>query len=175
MRFLTLLFVLLYSTEAAVVASHSLPQPLSMLTEAPSISGDRLSQGKLANKPIVITFFASWCPPCRHEFEQLNALKTHPQANNATIIAINVFEDNYDKNPARLKRFLETTKPTFPVIKGNAQTRKAFGNITRIPTLIVYDKTGKENWRFIHKEGATKMSAELDEIVDALREVVDKK
>ena len=171
MRIHILIFLLICTTGSGQVFAdtNNLPHPLSMLSSAQIISGPRLSSASIANKPLVITFFASWCPPCRHEFEQLNALKHHSDAQNVNIIAINVFEDDFGKKPARMQRFLGLTKPEFSVIKGNAEMRKAFGDITRIPTLIVYGKQGGESWRFIHKRGAKKMSAELDEIVSALQ------
>jgi len=165
---LVLLVVCVTSIGQAFSDENPLNPPLSLLPAAPFISGAKVSKSLLAGKPVVVTFFASWCPPCRPEFATLNKLKDHPAAKGVNIIAVNVFEDAFGKKPARLKRFLKLTNPQYPV---SPEMRTAFGNVTRIPTLVVYDSQGRESWRFVHEVGATKMTAELDEIVAALRVV----
>ena len=162
-------FVVLAIFAARPAQAEPVPGPLSLLVAAKSIAGPAVSKPLLINKPVVVTFFASWCPPCLPEFMTLNALKKHPDAKGTTIIAVNIFEDFAGKNPARMQRFLSRTSPEFPVVKGSAEIRAAFGNVSRIPTLVVYDRRGRESWRFVHEQGATKMTAGLDEIIAALR------
>ncbi len=162
-------FVVLAIFAAGPAQAEPVPGPLSLLVPAKSIAGPAVSKSLLVNKPVVVTFFASWCPPCLPEFMTLNELKKHPEAQGVTIIAVNIFEDFAGKNPARMQRFLGRTNPEFPVVKGSAEIRAAFGNVSRIPTLVVYDRKGRESWRFVHEQGATKMTADLDEIVAALQ------
>ncbi len=165
------LFVLMAIIFSAFNPAQAEPvaKPLSLLIPARSITGPAVVKSSLIGKPVVVTFFASWCPPCLPEFKTLNALKKHPGAQGVTIIAVNIFEDFSGKNPARMQRFLNRTKPQYSVVKGSAEIREAFGGVSRIPTLIIYDNRGRESWRFIHKQGASKMTADLDEIVAALR------
>jgi len=164
-----IVFLVILVFAAGPAQAEPVPGPLSLLVVAKSIAGPAVSKSLLVNKPVVVTFFASWCPPCLPEFMTLNALKKHSEAQGVTIIAVNIFEGFAGKNPTRMQRFLSRTNPEFPVVKGSAEIRAAFGNLTRIPTLVVYDRQGRESWRFIHKQGATKMTADLDEIVTALR------
>ena len=106
---------------------------------------------------MVVTFFASWCPLCTDEFEHLNVLAGSEELDGGSIIAINLFEDfGGKKNPARMARFVKHTQPQFPLITGTEEMRVAFGNITRIPTVVVYDRSGREVWRFVHQRNATK-------------------
>ena len=162
-------FLVILIFAAGSARAEPVSGPLSLLVVAKSIAGPAVSKSLLVDRPVVVTFFASWCPPCLPEFMTLNALKKHPDAQGVTIIAVNIFEDFGGKNPARMQRFLSRTEPDFPVVKGSAEIRAAFGGVSRIPTLVVYDEQGRESWRFVHEQGATKMTADLDEIVAALR------
>ena len=140
-----------------------------LLLAAPPVTGDPLSPAEISGRPVIVTFFASWCPPCTHEFEALNHVRQRHPASDVAIVAVNAFEAWGGKeNPARMARFLKKTSPSFPVIKGSDEILRVYGNIKRIPTLIVFDAQGREAWRFVHEQGASKMSATSEEILSAL-------
>lgn len=130
-------------------------------------SGNRAEPPK--SGPVIVAFFASWCPPCTDEFNHLNDLSEGGKLGGAKILAINQFEDFFGrKNPQRMKRFLQKTQPLFPLIHGSEEIRKAFGNVTRIPTVVVFGKSGKEVWRFVHKKDAQKTHTTKQDLVHAL-------
>jgi len=121
----------------------------------------------LQGRGLVIAFFASWCPPCRPEFGELNKLRRMFSTDEVNIVAINLFEDYFaDKNGVRMKRFLGNTQPEFAVLqaKNDIAIRQTFGDVDRIPTVYVYDRTGNPVYTFIHQEGASKMHVTAKEI-----------
>ncbi|MDA4848450.1 TlpA family protein disulfide reductase [Hoeflea poritis] len=142
----------------------------ALVDNAPSIAAgadfDPARQG-----PVIVTFFASWCPPCTDEFRHLNSLAASGEYDDAQIIAINLYEDfGGVKNPQRMARFIERTAPQFPLLKGSDDIREAFGNIDRIPTVVVYGRSGDEVWRFVHERNAEKTHATEADLVEALEQ-----
>ena len=136
-----------------------------LLLEATPFEGMSIDAGQIDGKPVIVTFFASWCPPCTDEFKVLNQVRSSHAEERLGIIAVNAFEAwGGAKNPARMKRFLVRTKPDFTLVEETEGVLAAFGDVTRIPTLIIYDRNGREVWRFVHEVGAEKMSATLEDI-----------
>ena len=141
----------------------------SLLLAAAPVDGTVLAAADVTGKPVIVTFFASWCPPCTDEFQALNQIREHYDAGKLGIVAVNAFEAwGGKKNPARMARFLARTDPAFPMVEASDDILRTFGGITRIPTLIVYDADGREVWRFVHEVNARKMSASVEDIQSVL-------
>ena len=80
-------------------------------------------------------------------------------------IAVNLFEDyGGSSGGARLTRFLDRFDPAYAVVTGTDAVSKAFGTITRIPTLFVFDRTGRPAFTFVHERGAEKTYLRADEL-----------
>jgi cytochrome c biogenesis protein CcmG/thiol:disulfide interchange protein DsbE len=125
------------------------------------------SPDALDNQPIIVTFFASWCPPCREEFAHLNKLADKYRDTDLRIIAINVYEAWDDNDAARMQQFIRATAPQFPALVGSESVRDLFGGISRIPTVYGFSRDGKLSYRFIHKRGAKKTNATFAELDSA--------
>ena len=139
------------------------------LLDLPHITGEPLTAEDLAGKVTIVSFFASWCPPCNAEFNHLAELRTR-YGSDLTILSINVFEEygEFKDRDARLRRFLSRHKPEHAVITGNPTVRDAFGSIERIPTLYVFGRDGRPAFEFVHAQGAAKTNATMAEIQAAV-------
>lgn len=150
------------------------PEKASHLLSLARIDGRPLTPDLLHGRAVIVSFFASWCPPCNTEFEHLNLLNVTHAAKGLTIVAVNQFEDftGFGDDGKRLNRFLDRHQPVFSMVKGTDGTAKLFGDVKRIPTVFVFDRSGGARLHFIHAEGAVKTNPGMDELQKAVRDAL---
>lgn len=141
------------------------PSLRSQILGLPRLWGPPLGKDALEGRVVALTFFASWCGPCRVELALLQEINSALVGRGLQIVAINLFEE-FDglSNEKRLAAFLRITNPDFPVLKGNEAVSAAFGGIRRIPTLIVFDRSGRSFYHFVNNIGGKRSSADPVEL-----------
>jgi len=112
--------------------------------------GERLRSSALAGRPIVLTFWATWCPGCRDELPELEAL--HRRASDdITIIAVS-------REPARtVLGYAEKRGMTLPLYIDDAVFAR-YG-IESIPTTIVIGPDGRIRGELTGYEDADALEA----------------
>jgi len=93
----------------------------------------------IGNKPIMLIFWASWCPNCKKEAPKINALVEKYRGQGMEFIGINV---GYNDSEGKARRFMDKTGTLYPVIfdkKGSIPRR--YG-VQGVPTILVADKNG---------------------------------
>jgi thiol-disulfide isomerase/thioredoxin len=88
-------------------------------------------------RPVLLTFWASWCGPCRVELPELSTLYGELMGRGFVLITVNV-----DHNPVAGKRFLDALGLSLPVYRLDPLTTKALG-IDALPANILLDKDGR--------------------------------
>ncbi|NOX14435.1 MAG: TlpA family protein disulfide reductase [Epsilonproteobacteria bacterium] len=104
----------------------------------PTKKGFKFSNAQ--NKLVLVTFFATWCPPCIVEIPHLNNLQ-EKYKNDIKIIGI-LLEQN--KSNDAIKKFINDNAINYTVTnsKGNQKLSMSVGGVSSIPYMIMYDKKG---------------------------------
>ena len=105
-----------------------------------SLSGDNVALHDYRGKKVVLSFWASWCGPCRRELPALKNLYAtyHKDPSKFEILAISEDDSKHDA----LKYSNEERLP-FPIPwDEGGKIEEAYG-VTAIPSLFVLDENGK--------------------------------
>ncbi len=96
---------------AADKPSHSASKPASADLALVDLAGYQQVLAKYRGKPLVVNFWATWCPPCRDEYPMIVELAKQFKTQGVSVVGINM-DDNSDMNLVR--HFLARTQPGFP-------------------------------------------------------------
>jgi peroxiredoxin len=91
-------------------------------------------------KKVVVSFWASWCGPCRLEMPALIQFykKNHTASSDFELLAVSIDEDTKEATD-----FASAQKLNFPVLLDPTQKVANAYNVDGIPTMFVIDKEGK--------------------------------
>ena len=73
-------------------------------------------------KPVVVDFWASWCPTCKEQKPIVRALMNDPKRKNLTL-----FLADFDKEEALKKQLGVTMQSTLVVLKGGKEVARSTG------------------------------------------------
>lgn len=156
--------VLLVSASIAnadnVLVGEPPPDYLGMSTE-----GDKVKLSDQVGRLQIISFWATWCAPCRKELPVLNAIQNQVGADRMRVVAVNLEEPK--KQFRRAMRAYKEFSLTFVHDRKGVTARK-YG-VKGIPFMVILDVDG----RVAYKHTGYNESA-LDGIVDEINSLLIK-
>jgi cytochrome c biogenesis protein CcmG, thiol:disulfide interchange protein DsbE len=127
--------------EAAAANTAGLPPAPAVGHPAPdftltAVTGEAVTLAALRGQPVVLNFWATWCPPCRAELPELQAASERLQGEVA-IVGVNQAED-----AERVRTFVADLSLTFTVpLDERGQVSRAY-NVRSLPTTFFIDRNG---------------------------------
>lgn len=91
----------------------------------------------LHGKIVLVNFWATWCPPCRKEMPDLEALYEKYKEQGPVVLAIS------DEESAKVSPFIAEKKITYPVMLDPGSRVHELYEVEGIPKSFVYDRDGK--------------------------------
>ena len=105
-----------------------------------SPSGIALPMRQFAGKPLLLNFWATWCPPCIDELPLLNSFFTQNKSNGWQVVGIAVDQ------LAAVQAFLQRTPLQFPVAMAGLpgiELSRSLGNLSgALPFTLVFGSNG---------------------------------
>ncbi|HSO09067.1 MAG TPA: TlpA disulfide reductase family protein [Desulfoprunum sp.] len=130
---------------AAVMSGSGLvPAKVLASTKMPAFAlesvrdGKRIDSGSFEGKALLITFFATWCPPCLQEIPSLVKLQDEFGPNGFSVVALSV--DQGGSQP--VAELVEQQAINYPVLMADAETAENFGGVYGIPVSFLVNKSG---------------------------------
>lgn len=108
--------------------------------DLPTLDGGRARLSALRGQPVVVSFWATWCPSCRTELPELTRAHETHRAANLAILGVNGRDQEYSTK--HVQRFVDELALRFPVaLDAQGRTRRAF-LIVGLPTTVFIDSGG---------------------------------
>jgi len=119
-------------------------QPLRAGAEAPRATvyteaGREWTPAADSGRVVVLSFWATWCEPCRRELPLLDSLRALLDSTEAVrIYAVNVGEPK-----SKVDDFVRTSGLRLPVLYDTAEVAARLYSVTALPTLVVIGRSGR--------------------------------
>jgi peroxiredoxin len=91
----------------------------------------------LRGQVVLVNFWATWCPPCRREMPDLEALYHHFKKQGFVVLAIS------DEDERKVRPFIDENGFTYPILLDPGRKVHQQYDIEGIPKSFVYDRDGK--------------------------------
>jgi thiol-disulfide isomerase/thioredoxin len=101
------------------------------------LEGKSWTLRELRGKVVLVNFWATWCPPCRKEMPDLDALYKRFKDQGLVILAID------DEEVGKIKPYLAEHPVTYPILLDPGRKTNVSFHVDGIPKSFVYDREGK--------------------------------
>lgn len=124
-------------------------------------NGVAYTRKTLADKVVVINFFATWCSPCLKEIPDFSRVSERYKDKGVVFLGV-LTSDNPDN--ATLLNFQSDHDMTFPVIRATSDILVSFQYPGSLPTTFIYDRHGRQ----VHSHVGTLHADKLTQLLDPL-------
>lgn len=128
----------LHNPSLSLLSPHE-REPFATDFALPDVQGNLVRLSEFRSQPVLINFWATWCPPCRQEMPSINALYQDFHAQGLVILAIASDTDGV----ATVGPFLQEHHLRFPILLDPQNMLGDRLHIPGLPTTYLLDRQGR--------------------------------
>lgn len=145
---LSLLLVVFLFVGNTAQGFNPLPLDTNIGNESPdftlnNLSGKMVSLDSFKGKPILLNFWATWCPYCRKERPHLDGLHREYKDKGLIILSIST-----DRSFNTLKQYMKKTPADFIVLSDSEGRVSSAYNIMGLPSSLLINREGIIKYKF---------------------------
>ena len=139
MRALAVCLTLLVSVAASDAESQQTGKRAPEI-DLTTLAGDRFKLSTLRGNPVVISFWGTWCPPCRKEFPELVRVQSEHREAGLRVVAVNGRDQ--ERSIEDVERFVRAFPVSFPIALDKRGIARRAYRIVGQPTTVFIDSSG---------------------------------
>lgn len=125
------------------------------------LAGRPITRADLDGRVVLVEFWATWCPPCQGTLRFLGDLQKR-YGDRIAVLAVAIESDEAD-----VRRMAGSLGAPLRFAMGTPDTARAFGDVSAVPTLFVFDPKGRTAATYfgapptLHADAETRIQAIL--------------
>jgi thiol-disulfide isomerase/thioredoxin len=108
------------------------------------LNGKTVKLSDFKGKPVLIDFWATWCPPCRASIPGIEKLHKTYSGRGLVVLGVSLDQGGWDS----VKSFATEIGITYTVLKGTDDVASQY-QVRTIPMLVIMNKEGKIVKRYL--------------------------
>ena len=105
--------------------------------ELKTLDGEKIRLSELRGHPVLLSFWASWCGPCRRELPGLSKISNEYKAKGLQVLGVN------DEGKGTAGKYVKEAGLTFDTLDDSGLKAHRLYRVRSIPTVFLIDKDGK--------------------------------
>ncbi len=135
--------------------------------EAVSLTDKKIYNSKqFQDQVLLVTFFATWCPPCIQEIPTLIELHKKFGPEGFSVVAFSVDEGDVDP----LMKLIDKFSINYPVFLEDPAVTKSFGGVTGIPVTYIVNRRTEIVKKYLGYVDHDHLEDEINDILEAKEE-----
>lgn len=125
---------------AAAGAQEIAPGRPAPEIDLPMLQGGKVKLSTLRGHPVVVTFWGTWCPPCRAEFPELVAAYRKHREAGLGVLAVN--QRDQELSTEDVRAFVKEHSVEFTVVLDTRGKARRNFRLIALPTTVFIDAAG---------------------------------
>jgi thiol-disulfide isomerase/thioredoxin len=110
----------------------------------PDLKGTTVRLSDFKGKPVLIDFWATWCPPCREAIPHIEKLHKSYSGKGLIVLGISLDQGGWDS----VEVFIREQGVTYRILQGNDDVMAAY-QVRTIPMAVLLNRDGKIVKRYL--------------------------